>query len=283
MQHRSAAALGGGFVSIERLAGIAFEVGGDFVGEEFTELGALFFADTGDAFQLVHGGRILARHGAKRRVAEDDVGGHAAFVGERATERAQTFEENLVALDIAFAARDTFRFGQIHRPRECDRCAGAEHVHAGFGYFERGEFSFGDGEVTDARQFPADRRPGGPREFFADTVSRETFVAPAADLVGVGAGENFDDVIQSDGEAAVLLDAVDAGKKLLDLKNREKDLGQRIDYLKTEDGKETELRSIYNAAKPGESVVLIIDSKNSSTTAPKEKTWWQKFVSIFKK
>jgi len=77
--------------------------------------------------------------------------------------------------------------------------------------------------------------------------------------------------------------AQDAQNKLIDLNNREKVLNEKISYLKTPEGTETELRGIYNAAKPGESVVLIIDAKASTTTSPQQKTWWQKFFSFFSK
>lgn len=77
--------------------------------------------------------------------------------------------------------------------------------------------------------------------------------------------------------------AQDAQNRLVDLNNREKVLNEKISYLKTPEGTETELRGIYNAAKPGESVVLIIDGKASTTTNPQQKNWWQKIVSIFTK
>ncbi|MFZ3020285.1 MAG: hypothetical protein WA051_02065 [Minisyncoccia bacterium] len=75
--------------------------------------------------------------------------------------------------------------------------------------------------------------------------------------------------------------AKDAQNKLSELSNREVELNEKIDYLKTPEGTETELRSIYNAAKPGESVVLIIDGKPATNTEIKEKTFWSKIVSFF--
>jgi hypothetical protein len=55
----------------------------------------------------------------------------------------------------------------------------------------------------------------GAGDFLADAVGGEAVVAPAADFVGVGAGEDFDDVVEADAEAAVLADAVDAGEEFL--------------------------------------------------------------------
>ncbi len=40
-------------------------------------------------------------------------------------------------------------------------------------------------------------------------------MAPFADRVGVGADEDLDDVIEPEGEAALLADAIDAGEQFL--------------------------------------------------------------------
>lgn len=69
--------------------------------------------------------------------------------------------------------------------------------------------------------------------------------------------------------------------KLESLKNRQTELSEKINFLSTEEGKEMELRSIYNAALPGESVVLIVDNKNTTSTPKIQKTWWQKFLNFF--
>jgi histidinol-phosphate/aromatic aminotransferase/cobyric acid decarboxylase-like protein len=75
--------------------------------------------------------------------------------------------------------------------------------------------------------------------------------------------------------------ALDAQTQLTQLNNQQKDLNEKIAYLKTPEGTETELRGIYNAAKPGESVVLIIDPKNPTSTPVQQKSWWQKFLGFF--
>ncbi len=94
-------------------------------------------------------------------------------------------------------------------------------------------------------------------------------------LLGRGAILNF----QKERETAKL--ATDAQNKLIELSNREKDLNGKINYLKTPEGTETELRSIYNAARPGESVVLIIDGKPATSVPTQEKTFWQKIKNFF--
>lgn len=73
----------------------------------------------------------------------------------------------------------------------------------------------------------------------------------------------------------------DYQKKLQELKNKQVNLNKKIDFLQTSEGQESELRSIYNSAKPGESVVLIIDPKTNTTTPVTQKTWWQKFKEFF--
>ncbi len=75
--------------------------------------------------------------------------------------------------------------------------------------------------------------------------------------------------------------AANAKERLEVLKNREQDLNQKIDFLSTDEGKEMELRSVYNAAKPGESAVLIVDNKNATATPKVKKTFWQKFRDLF--
>ncbi len=49
----------------------------------------------------------------------------------------------------------------------------------------------------------------------ADAVGGKLVVPPAADFVGVRAGQHLDDVVQADAEAASLADAIDAGEEFL--------------------------------------------------------------------
>jgi len=75
--------------------------------------------------------------------------------------------------------------------------------------------------------------------------------------------------------------AQSAKDKLFQLKARQNSLTEKINFLRTSEGIESELRSIYNVAKSGESVVLIIDSKTATTTLPPSKSWWQKIQAFF--
>ncbi len=75
--------------------------------------------------------------------------------------------------------------------------------------------------------------------------------------------------------------AVDSQARLVELEERERELNEHINFLKTPEGVEAELRSRYSVAKPGETVVLIVDDRNATTTKPVKKSWWQKFISFF--
>ena len=76
-------------------------VGGDFGCEGVGELGQFFFAPAGDGGHgLACGGEVYG-HLAERGVAQDDVGGDAAFIGEAFAEFAEAIEECLIAFDDA--------------------------------------------------------------------------------------------------------------------------------------------------------------------------------------
>ena len=64
---------------------------------------------------------------------------------------------------------------------------------------------------------------------------------------------------------------------------RETELEQSVEYLKTDKGVESEIRSKFRVVKEGESVAVIIDdepkvSPPATTTQP---TFWQRFASFF--
>jgi cell division protein FtsB len=59
-------------------------------------------------------------------------------------------------------------------------------------------------------------------------------------------------------------------KELEKLAIREKTLASSIDYLKTDQGIEDEIRTKFRAVKDGEKVVVIIDNQ-STTTIPENK------------
>jgi cell division protein FtsB len=68
------------------------------------------------------------------------------------------------------------------------------------------------------------------------------------------------------------------------LKARKDMLDSEINRLKTDSGMEEEIRSKFNVAKPGETVVVVIDgSSSTSTNANNSKGgFWSSFWSIFK-
>ena len=63
-----------------------------------------------------------------------------------------------------------------------------------------------------------------------------------------------------------------------DLKNRQNMLKSEIERLNTGKGIEEEIRSKFSVAKPGETVVVVIDSSSSTSTDSEsvEKGFWNK-------
>lgn len=61
---------------------------------------------------------------------------------------------------------------------------------------------------------------------------------------------------------------------------REKNLASSLDYLKTDQGIENEIRSKFRAVKEGEQVAVIVDEQNptsSATTTKKHGFWYNLF------
>lgn len=68
------------------------------------------------------------------------------------------------------------------------------------------------------------------------------------------------------------------------LKSREQELAASVDSLRTPFGVESEIREKFGYVKRGEEEIIIVDDpakKSENEEAPKEKSWWQKFMSIF--
>ena len=57
--------------------------------------------------------------------------------------------------------------------------------------------------------------------------------------------------------------------ELATLTNRQTNLVQSVNYLKTDEGIEAEIRSKFREVKEGESVAVILDNETASSTAPK--------------
>ena len=66
------------------------------------------------------------------------------------------------------------------------------------------------------------------------------------------------------------------------LNTRKEMLQSEINRLKTDGGMEEEIRSRFDVAKPGETVVVVVDSSSSQDTTPTPIGFWSKFWGIFK-
>ncbi len=66
------------------------------------------------------------------------------------------------------------------------------------------------------------------------------------------------------------------------LEERELAIKSSVDYLQTDKGVESEIRSKFRAVKPGEQVAIIInDEVKKPVPPPIEKTFWQKVLDFF--
>lgn len=67
------------------------------------------------------------------------------------------------------------------------------------------------------------------------------------------------------------------------LKDRHVMLKSEIERLKTDSGVEEEIRGKFSVAKPGETVVTIINSNNKDESSNTEtNSFWSKFLNIFR-
>src|SRR4051794_1540179 len=66
----------------KRLAWMGSEVAGNGTEKLLSKFGELSLADTGNAGELLAGGRIGPRHPAERHIRKDHVGGNVAGIGE---------------------------------------------------------------------------------------------------------------------------------------------------------------------------------------------------------
>lgn len=67
------------------------------------------------------------------------------------------------------------------------------------------------------------------------------------------------------------------------LESRQNMLKSEIDKLNTKEGIEEEIRGKFSVAKPGETVVVIVDSTSSTSTSAvnSSRSLWQRFVDLF--
>ena len=71
------------------------------------------------------------------------------------------------------------------------------------------------------------------------------------------------------------------------LEAHQKDLSDQINFLSTEQGMESELRTKYRAIRDGESVAVIIDNKQTVSVSKVEvnienkNSWWSRILQVF--
>ncbi len=70
---------------------------------------------------------------------------------------------------------------------------------------------------------------------------------------------------------------------LVEIKQRKVVVSENIAALKTEDGVEREIRQKFNVIKPGESVFVLVDAQDETSTqsVTVKKSWWQRIVETF--
>ncbi len=72
-------------------------------------------------------------------------------------------------------------------------------------------------------------------------------------------------------------------KEYDDLKSRQTVLQSQVDKLNTESGMEEEIRDKFSVAKPGETVVVLVDGTDTAVASSKaNKGLWQRFLDLFK-
>lgn len=71
---------------------------------------------------------------------------------------------------------------------------------------------------------------------------------------------------------------------LMALEDRERQLALSIESLKTDEGKERELRDRFGVVKEGETLVVLVDNnpEEKMPTKKNDKSWWQKFLDYIK-
>jgi cell division protein FtsB len=77
-------------------------------------------------------------------------------------------------------------------------------------------------------------------------------------------------------EQAASAARVESEKQLAALYARKNFLVSEVGELRTEGGVEREIREKFSVVKPGEKVVVIVDSTTTPEEMPVEKTWWDK-------
>ena len=68
------------------------------------------------------------------------------------------------------------------------------------------------------------------------------------------------------------------------LVDRQRDLSYRVASLETPEGVDREIRNTYSLVKSGEELIVVVGdrSSESSDTASNKKSWWDKFLDLFR-
>jgi len=78
--------------------------------------------------------------------------------------------------------------------------------------------------------------------------------------------------------------ANEAKAELRSLEERKSELEQRVSFLKTERGQESEIRDKFMVGKEGEGVIMVVDQPSATTTeiVPPEPSFWAGFLNFFR-
>jgi len=76
---------------------------------------------------------------------------------------------------------------------------------------------------------------------------------------------------------------IEARAELVTLENRKKDLERDLEYIKSEHGRDQEIRSKFGMAKDGETLVVVVrdEEKKPAPEPVPEPTFWEKTWSRF--
>jgi hypothetical protein len=71
-------------------------------------------------------------------------------------------------------------------------------------------------------------------------------------------------------------------QSVLDLRERDEELSQKMEKLKTPEGVEEEIRTKFGVAKENENVVIIVNEDSNAKASTTKTSLWQKIKNIFK-
>jgi len=126
----------------------------------------------------------------------------------------------------------------------------------------------------------------GNRSFWKKAIASPLTLVIALILcvVLVNANRNIYDKVRSSKERLVAIQL-----KLAESEARKAELADKVAYLSTERGLETEIRTKFHAVKEGESVAVIIDEAKTAAVLNASETqatttssgWWKRVLRIF--